>query len=176
MDQLDDLAGAWNNKPIVVKEWSGVGIVDGDGMMLVVVRQDVDEGERSVNDNAVVDGGDDSLACIGGDESLRLGEDGELEGCQLALMASPVLNRPLGPATAAEDRFRGALEGVKARDKDVGEEKQARPSGVVLVEAAENAGRDEFAEVGASDVDCLVHRQGRVRAEEADAVDKEAVN
>ena len=106
----------------MVQEWRGTGFVKRDGVMLVVVGQDVDEWERSVDNDAVVNSGDNALAGRGGDECFCLGENGELESCEFALMTSSVLDRPLGPPTPAKDGVWSAVKGVKARDEDVREE------------------------------------------------------
>ncbi len=66
------------------------------------------------------------------DECLCLGENGELESRELALMASSVLNRPLGSPAPAKDRVWSAVERVKSRNKDVCEEEQLCRIGVAI--------------------------------------------
>jgi len=175
VEELEEVAQLGDDQPAVVEDVGAAGLVQRDGVLLVVVWDDVDEGHGRVDYDSFVDGVDHALAGEGADEDLALGEDGQFEGGELAFVSVALLACP-GTAVAAGHGW-GGVEGVEARDEDVGEEEEARAVGVVLVEAAEDAGGDQLAEVGAGDVDALVDG-GRVGlgAEELDSVGEEAVD
>ncbi len=101
---------------------------------------------------------------------LALGQDGDLERGQRAVVAAP--DAPLG---GRADGPRRVLVGVEAGDEDVGEEEQALAAVVVLAEAAEDARGNDFAERGARPVDVLAVARVGLFVEELGAVDEQAV-
>lgn len=66
------------------------------------------------------------------------------------------------------------MEGVESFDEDLGEEEETLVSGVILVETANDACCDEFAQNRAGSVDALCGEAG-LGFEEEDAVCEEAV-
>ena len=69
------------------------------------------------------------------------------------------------------DILGGLLEGLEARDEDVGEEQQAVLPGGVLAEAAQDPGCDELAEGRSTEVHILAVAQVRLLVKELGPVD-----
>lgn len=73
------------------------------------------------------------------------------------------------------DALGGLLEGLEARNQNVGEKHQALPPRVILAEAAQDARCYKLAEGGSAVIDILTITQMRLLVEELSSVDKEAV-
>ncbi len=174
MHQLDHVPELRNDETAVVEDGGPAGLVQRDGVVLIVVREEVDEGQGRVHHDALVHGIHDKLAGRGLDHHLALGNNGELESRQLPLVAAPFLDGPL--RTARPHRLGRRVAGVEARDQDVGKEQETRAPRVVFVEPTEDAGREQFAEGGARFVEALVERLVGTRAEELDSVRDKTVD
>ncbi|KAF5124023.1 hypothetical protein E5D57_011944 [Metarhizium anisopliae] len=175
LHHFDEGADPGHDEAPVVEDARLPRVVELDRTVLVVVGEDVHEGQRRVDDLAHVDGLDQPLAGGRADEGLALGENGQLERRELPLVAAAPLDGPLEVAALALDLVRRAVKGIKPLDEDLGEEQEALVSGVVLVEASNDTGRHELAEGGAGSVDALCGESG-LRLEEEDAVGEEAVH
>lgn len=175
LEHLDEVPGARDNQAVVVQQRRLARIIERDGPVLVVVRQDVHEGQGRVDDLAVVDGVHGLLARRCADEQLALRDDGKLQRRELPLVAAALLDGPLHVAAAADDILRGALERVEPFDQNVGEEQSASDAGVVFVEAPDDSAGHELAQNGTSYVYTLMNRLGLL-AQELDAVGEKTVN
>ncbi|TKW50504.1 hypothetical protein CTA1_10714 [Colletotrichum tanaceti] len=177
--QLRHLPDPRHHQPPLVQQRRPARLVERDRGVLVVVREDVDKGERGVRHDALPDGVHEPLAGRRAQEQLALGDDGELERREplpLVAVGPPLEDGPLQllPALALH-LLGGALEGVEALDEDVRQDQEAHPARVVLVVAAQHAAGDELAERRPGHVDRVVGGAG-VLPQELDTVREEAVD
>ena len=68
------------DEPVLVQQRRLAGVVDGDGLLFVVVGDEIDEAGGRVDDAAFVYGVDDFLAWCRAEKILALREDGHFEG------------------------------------------------------------------------------------------------
>lgn len=136
-----------------------------------MVGNNVPEGGGSVNDAALIDGCDDVVAGTGAEEVLGFRQNGNLESRQ----GSVVGPRRLG-LSLFSNMVGGILKGFKASDKNMGQEEKPVGSLMVLTEAAQDAGSNEFAQSGACPVYIVACAGVRLFEEKLSTVDQQAVN
>ena len=146
-----------------------------------MVRDDVKEARRGVDDAAAVHIFHDFLAGRGTQEVLRLGYNGHLERGEHALILRareivadrPARSRPV----VADDSSWGVLERLEAGYKHVRYLEKPRPTLVVFVISTEYSACYQLADVCPGDVDGLVMRLVTdLLGKELDSVDQEAVH
>lgn len=91
VEQLYQVAELGDDEAAVVEDGGPAGVVERDGVVVIVVRENVDERQGRVDDFASMDSLDNPLTGQRPDQDLALGKDGQLEGDQFSLVARTAL-------------------------------------------------------------------------------------
>ena len=178
MAYLHDVPRPGHCETVLIQQWCPSGIVQRDGFMLPVIRDDVDEAIGGIHQLPSIDRVHHFLRSSARQHALRLGDDGHLEAGQFPFDASPsLLDRPLHRvAVLPHDFFRRILEGFKAGDEDVGDEKKPARGGVVFISPSEDFFGYHFAEQCSREVDGLVMGGEGLFSDELGSVDEETID